>query len=71
MKRFVLPEMVPGYVLLAMGGLIYVLEHSGGTVAHLMAFGLFGIGVWIVYRPQKLIAGARAVVQSTSRHKPQ
>lgn len=70
MKRFVIPEMVPAYILLAMGVLIYLLEHSGSTLTHLVALGLFGLGVWIVYRPQKLIAGARTVAQSASRHKP-
>ena len=71
MKRFVLPEMVPAYVLLTMGALIYVLEHSGTTLGHLVAYGLFATGTWIVYRPQKLIAGARAVAQSASWRKPQ
>lgn len=61
MKRFVLPELLPSYVLLAIGALIYLLMGSGGTLTHLMAYGLFAVGTWIVFRPQKLIAGARTV----------
>jgi hypothetical protein len=61
MKRFVLPDLIPAYVLLAMGALIHFLEHSDGTWVQLAVLPLFGVGVWIVFRPQKLIAGARAV----------
>jgi len=71
MKRFVLPELFPAFVLLAMGVLIHVLEHSGGTLGNLVAIGLFGVAVWVVYRPQKLIAAARAVAQSASWRRPQ
>jgi hypothetical protein len=60
MKRFVLPELMPSYVLLAMGALIYLLENSESTIAHLGAFGLFAVGAWIVFRPQKFTASARA-----------
>jgi hypothetical protein len=61
MKRFVLPELMPAYVLLAMGALIHLLENSDGTIAHLGALALFPAGVWVVFRPQKLTAGATAV----------
>lgn len=61
MKRFVLPKLLPSYVLLAIGALIYLLMGSGSTLAHLVAYGLFAVGVWIVFRPQKLITGARTV----------
>jgi hypothetical protein len=64
MKRFVLPELVPSYVLLAMGALIYLLENSESTFAHLGAFGLFAVGAWIVFRPQKFTAGARASLRA-------
>jgi hypothetical protein len=61
MKRFVLPELMPSYVLLVMGALIYLLMGSDSTLAHAMALALFAVGVWIVFRPQKFTAGARAV----------
>jgi hypothetical protein len=64
MKRFVLPELMPSYVLLAMGALIYLLESSGGTLARLAALGLFAAGVWIVFRPRKFTAGARASLRA-------
>lgn len=60
MKRFVLPELMPSYVLLAIGALIYLLMGSDSTLAHLVALALFAVGVWIVFRPQKFTAGARA-----------
>ncbi len=60
MKRFVLPELMPSYVLLAIGALIYLLESSDSTFAHLGTFGLFAVGTWIVFRPQKFTAGVRA-----------
>ncbi len=63
MKRFVLPELLPSYVLLAIGALIYLLMGSGGTLAHLMAYGLFAVGTWIVFRRQKFTAGARASIR--------
>jgi riboflavin transporter FmnP len=64
MKRFVLPELMSSYVLLVMGALIYLLESSDGTFAHLGAFGLFVVGAWIVFRPQKFTAGARASLKA-------
>ena len=64
MKRFVLPELMPSYVLLAMGALIYLLENSESTIPHLGAFGLFAAGAWIVFRPQKFTAGARASLKA-------
>jgi len=64
MKRFVLPELVPSYVLLAIGALIYLLESSGSNVAHLGVLGLFATGTWIVFRPEKFRAGARASLKA-------
>jgi hypothetical protein len=63
-KRFVIPELMPSYVLLAMGALIYLLESSDSAFAHVGAFGLFAVGVWIVFRPQKFTAGARASLKA-------
>ena len=60
MKRFVLLELMPSYVLLTIGALIYLLESSDSTFAHLAAFGLFAVGTWIVFRPQKFTASVRA-----------
>ncbi len=64
MKRFVLPELMLSYVLLGMGALIYLLENSESTIAHLGAFGLFAAGAWIVFRPQQFTAGARASLRA-------
>lgn len=64
MKRFVLAELLPSYVLLVMGVLIYLLERSETTFAHLVAVALFGAGVWIVFRPQKFTAGATASLRA-------
>lgn len=50
MKRFVLLELMPAYALLATGALIYLLENSDSTFAHLAAFGLFAVGTGIVFR---------------------
>lgn len=61
MKRFVALELMPAYALLTMGVLIHLLESSGGTFPRLVSFGLFAVGAWIVFRPQKLIAGARTI----------
>ncbi len=49
MKRFVLQELAPGYVLLAIGGLIYLLENSESALAHMGVVGLFAVGTWIVF----------------------
>jgi hypothetical protein len=64
MKRFVIPELLPSYALLAMGALIYLLESSDSTFAHVGAFGLFAVGVWIVFRPEKFTAGANASLKA-------
>lgn len=64
MKRFVLPELLSSYMLLVMGGLIYLLERSESTLAHLVSLALFAAGAWIVFRPQKFAAGARASLRA-------
>jgi hypothetical protein len=64
MKRFVLPELMPSYVLLVTGALIYLLESSDSSFAHMGAFGLFAVGAWIVFRPQRFTAGARASLKA-------
>jgi hypothetical protein len=50
MKRFVLPELMPYYALLPMGILINWLMSSGSSIAHLVALGLFAVGIGIVFR---------------------
>jgi hypothetical protein len=64
MKRFVLPDLMRSYVLLGMGALIYLLETSESTFARLGALGLFAVGTWIVFRPQKFTAGASASLRA-------
>jgi len=64
MKRFVLLELLPSYVLLAVGALIYLLESSRSTVGQLIALVLFAAGTWIVFRPRKFTASAKAALRA-------
>jgi TRAP-type uncharacterized transport system fused permease subunit len=49
MKRFVVPGIWRGYVLLAIAALIWILEHQGTRIAYAAVIGLFAIGIWIVF----------------------